>query len=72
MVETLTASFAAGDTEACVVFTVIDDTIALEPDETFTATFQPPDGIRTEGPLTATVTIIDDVVDDDGMYRVNV
>ena len=72
VVETLTASFAAGDTVVCVVFTVIDDTLALEGDETFTATLQPPDGIMTDGPLTVTITIIDNIVDDDGMYRVRV
>ena len=61
--ETLIASFAAGATEACVEFIVINDPIALEGDETFDVDFDPPEGILPGTPPTATVTIIDD----DGM-----
>ena len=57
--ETLTASFAAGATEACVEFIVTDDLIALEGNDTFTVTFDPPAGILPGTPSTATVTIID-------------
>ena len=57
---TQTASFAAGSTRACVEFIIVDDSIALEGDETFTATFATPDGILAENPSTSIVTIIDD------------
>ena len=57
--DTRVASFAAGMTEACVEFPVIDDSLE-EDDETFTATFVPPaGGILTGTPATSTVTIID-------------
>ena len=55
-----TASFAAGSTRACVEFIIVDDSIALEGDETFTATFATPDGFLAEDPSTSIVTIIDD------------
>ena len=60
----LTSSFPAGSTRACVNFAILDDTLALEGDETFTATFETPDGFISVKPSTATVTILDD----DGMY----
>ena len=44
LVEVLTASFAPGDTEACVEFVLLDDALALEGDETFTTSFEPPAG----------------------------
>ena len=56
---TQTASFTAGSTRACVNFVIIDDDLALEGDETFTATFETPDGFASVDPSTATVTIID-------------
>ena len=58
--DTLTASFTSGTTRACVNFIVRDDNVALEGDETFTATFETPEGFLTTDPSTATVTIIDD------------
>ena len=58
--ETLTTMFAANSDTACVEFTVVDDMIALEGDETFTVTFTTPLGIIPGSPSTATVTIIDD------------
>ena len=58
-IETLTASFAAGQIVSCVDFVVIDDNIALEGDETFTVDFDAPDGIDKESPPTATVTVKD-------------
>lgn len=64
--ETLTATFIAGSTEACVDFTVIDDSIALEGRETFAVVFVAPNGTLSGTPSTATVT----VVDDDGTFRV--
>ena len=57
---TQTASFAAGSTRACVEFIIVDDDIALEGDETFTATFATPDGFMASEPSISTVTIIDD------------
>lgn len=59
IIETLTASFAAGDTEACVHFTVIDDNIALEGDEVFIPSISLPPGMSHGEPSTATVTITD-------------
>jgi hypothetical protein len=59
---TQTASFTAGSTRACVNFVIIDDDLALEGDETFTATFETPDGFASVDPSTATVTIIDNDV----------
>ena len=52
--------FAANSDTACVEFTVLDDTIALEGDETFTVTFTTPSGTIPGSPSTATVTIKDD------------
>ena len=60
VVETLTAMFAANSDTACVEFTVVDDMIALEGDETFTVTFTTPPAIVPGSPSAATVTIIDD------------
>ena len=60
VVETLTAMFEANDNTTCVEFTVVDDMIALEGDETFTVTFTTPPGIIPRSPFTATVTVIDD------------
>ena len=60
VVETLTAMFAANSDTACVEFTVVDDMIALEGDETFTVTFTTPPGTGPGSPSPATVTIIDD------------
>ena len=57
---TQTASFTAGSTRTCVNFVIIDDDLALEGDETFTATFETPDGFVSADPTTATVTIVDD------------
>ena len=59
MAETLTASFAAGDTEACVNFRVIDDNLALEGDEVFIPVISLPPGIRPGDPFGSSVTIID-------------
>ena len=56
---TQTASFAAGSTRACVEFIIVNDNIALEGDETFTATFATPDGFNPGEPQTATIAIID-------------
>ena len=63
--EDLTASFAPGDTEACVEFVLLDDTLALEGDETFTTSFEPPAGINPG--VSTTVTVI--IIDDDGMNK---
>ena len=60
MVEVLTASFAPGDTEACVEFVLLDDALALEGDETFTISFEPPAGTNPGASTTVTFTIIDD------------
>ena len=62
MLETLVASFAAGDTEACVHFTIRDDNIAVEGNENFIASFELPRalGILRGEPSTLNVTIIDD------------
>ena len=65
VVETLTAMFATNSDTACVEFTVLDDTIALEGDETFTVTFTTPPGTIPGSPSTATVTI----KDDDGGFK---
>ena len=58
--ETLTAMFGANSDTACVEFTVVDDMIALEGDETFTVTFTTPPGTTPRSLSTATMTIIDD------------
>ena len=59
-IETLTASFSAGQIVSCVDFVLMDDDIALEGDETFTVDFVAPHVIVKVSPLTATVTIEDD------------
>ena len=64
LVEDLIASFAAGETEACVEFVIRNDILALEGDEIFTVDFSPPEGILPATPTTSTVTVIDD----DGIY----
>ena len=46
-------------------FVLRDDTLALEGDESFTTSFEPPVGINPGASTTATVTIIDD----DGMNK---
>ena len=63
IVETQTATFTAGSTEACVQFTVVDDALALEGDETFTVDFVAPPETERGSLSPATVTIFDD----DGM-----
>ena len=66
IVETQTATFTAGRTEACVQFTVVDDALALEGNETFTVDFVAPPATERGSPSPATVTI----TDDDGMFIV--
>ena len=53
-------TIAAGDTEACTRFVVVDDSLALEGDETFVVDFEVPSGVQSGTPSTTTVTIIDD------------
>ena len=64
VVETLTAMFAANNDTACVEFTVVDDMIAFEGDETFTVTFTTLPGTIHGSRSRANVTIIDD----DGVF----
>ena len=56
------ATFAAGDTEACATFTIMDDDIALEPVKQFSVTFSiPPEAPVQPGEVSeATVTVTDD------------
>ena len=56
------ATFAAGDTEACATFTILDDDIVLEPEKQFSVTFSiPPEAPMQMGEISeATVTVIDD------------
>ena len=53
-------TIAAGDTEACTRFVVVNDSLALEGDETFVVDFEVPPGVQSGTPSTTTVTIIDD------------
>ena len=52
------ASFTAGETEACVSFVIVDNNL-VEDSETFTITFDLPQGVILGNPATSTVTIID-------------
>ena len=56
------ATFAAGDTEACATFTIMDDDIVLEPVKQFSVTFSiPPEAPVQPGEVSeATVTVTDD------------
>ena len=45
--------------ESCAQIVIIDDSIALEGDETIVITFTPPSGIQQGSPSSSTVTIID-------------
>ena len=51
--------FQSGMIESCAQIVIIDDSIALEGDETIVITFTPPSGIQQGSPSSSTVTIID-------------
>ena len=53
-------TFAAGETEACTNFVVVDDLLALEGDETFVVDYVVPPGVQSGTPSSTTVTIVDD------------
>ena len=55
----LAVTFLAGAVESCVQIMIVDDSIALERNETVIVTFAPPSGIQQGSPPSSTVTIID-------------
>ena len=52
-------TFLAGAVESCVQIVIVDDSVALEGNETVVVTFAPPSGIQQGSPPSFTLTIID-------------
>ena len=45
--------------ESCAVIEIVDDSLALEGEETFTVSFITPAAVQQASPISTTVTIID-------------